>query len=298
MNRKIIKQVLKRKVKKWADSIEDNAVKTLCLENTIVTGGCIASMLIKEGINDFDIYFKNMETAYQVAKYYLKKFKETHPENDAVVVKENDRIKIYVPSEGVSKDDEAMPGDLEELLTIPEPLQNTNVKKTEKKVEETEDKNFIPVFITSNAITLSNKIQIVIRFQGNADEIHENFDYIHCTCSYDYWENDLVLPSMALESLLSKQLDYSGSLYPVCSIFRLRKFLKRGWHISGGQMLKMIFQASKLDLEDISVLEDQLIGVDTTYFKMLIGAIQKDKKNNSNLEIDSTYLGKLIDKIF
>jgi hypothetical protein len=38
---------------------EDEQVRKLALENTIVTGGSIASMLLNEKVNDFDIYFGN-----------------------------------------------------------------------------------------------------------------------------------------------------------------------------------------------------------------------------------------------
>ena len=53
-------------------------------------------------------------------------------------------------------------------------------------------------------------------------KIHENYDYIHCM---NYWtyETGLVLRGDALESILTKQLAYKGSLYPLCSIFRARK---------------------------------------------------------------------------
>lgn len=37
----------------------------------------------------------------------------------------------------------------------------------------------------------------------------------------------------------------------------------------------MCFQLNELDLKDVKVLEDQLTGVDTTYFKMMVDAIQK-----------------------
>jgi hypothetical protein len=57
-----------------------------------------------------------------------------------------------------------------------------------------------------------------------------------------------VLRAEALESILTKELRYVGSRYPLCSVIRTRKFLARGWTINAGQYVKMCFQISQLDL--------------------------------------------------
>src|SRR3546814_17023564 len=136
---------------------------------------------------------------------------------------------------------------------------------------ETSDPTYRPVFMSTNAITLSDKIQIVLRFYGEADAIHENYDFVHCT---NYWTSkdaNLTLRQPALESLLCKELRYVGSKYPVCSVIRLRKFIRRGWVINAGQILKMMMQVSELDLTNPAVLQDQLTGVDSAYFIEQIG---------------------------
>jgi hypothetical protein len=84
----------------------------------------------------------------------------------------------------------AMPGEIEEAY-----------QETEALALENEDPTFRPVFMSTNAITLSDKIQIVLRFYGEADTIHENYDFVHCT---NYWTSkagELVLRQPALESL-------------------------------------------------------------------------------------------------
>ena len=78
-------------------------------------------------------------------------------------------------------------------------------------------------FISANAITLSDKIQLVTRFYGEPSEIHKNFDFVHAMGVYDYHDNTLTTNIEQLESLLSKSLVYKGSLYPLASIFRARK---------------------------------------------------------------------------
>jgi len=151
-----------------------------------------------------------------------------------------------------------------------------------------------PIFFTENAITLSGKIQLVTRFYGQPSEIHDNYDFVHCMCYYDLAADELSTPHEALQSILSKALIYKGSLYPVASVFRIRKFIQRGWRITAGQTLKIIMQLSKLDLNNFNVLKDQLIGVDAAYMSQLLGALQASDKER----IDDVYLAKIIDEIF
>lgn len=156
-------------------------------------------------------------------------------------------------------------------------------------------KNSPSVFVlsaTSNAITLSNDIQIITRFVGTPEEIHKNFDFVH---TKNYWyKNKLVLNQDALESIITKELRYVGSLYPVSSIFRLKKFVARGWSITAGEMFKITWDISKLDLSDIEVLKDQLVGVDISYFNSVIDELRK----NNYTTLDRNYLFGVIDKIF
>lgn len=134
---------------------------------------------------------------------------------------------------------------------------------------------------------------IVVRFFGTAEQIHKNYDFLHCT---NYWESStgrLTLHPNALEALLARELVYVGSKYPICSMFRIRKFLDRGFTINAGNMLKIGMQISDLDLTDVSVLQDQLIGVDTQYFTEIIKALQERGGT-----VTHSYLTEVIDRLF
>ena len=122
-------------------------------------------------------------------------------------------------------------------------------------------------------------------------------DFVHAT---NYWTYDtgVVLNQRALESILNKELFYIGSKYPICSLVRTRKFIKRGWQINAGQYVKMSFQISKLNLEDIYVLEDQLVGVDSIYFLNFINSLKQKYMKDKNFVLTQDYLTTVIDKIF
>jgi hypothetical protein len=53
----------------------------------------------------------------------------------------------------------------------------------------------------------------------------------------------------------------------------------------------MLFQVSELDLKNIEVLEEQLIGVDVAYFSLLITVLEI-------LKATAHHLSELIDKVF
>jgi hypothetical protein len=319
MKIKTIKKVLCSKFNEWANSITDDAVRELVIKNSIITGGAIASMLMREQVNDYDIYFRNRETCLAVAKYYVALFK-AHAEKQRgvecpIYVNEDDadRIKIVIKSAGVANvegseqpyryfesrpEQEAgkyiesiiqSPGGIEDRYTESEDTALAN----DEKGEDGKPK-YRPVFMSTNAITLSNRVQIVIRFYGEPSAIHDNYDFVHCTNFWSSWDEQLVLRQAALESLMTKELRYIGSKYPVCSVIRLRKFIARQWTINAGQIIKMIMQINELDLLDIEVLRDQLTGVDSAYFAEVIQKLSdKDPE-----KVNFSYLMEIIDRIF
>lgn len=286
MNKKTINKIITRKINDWLSSIEDKTIREIAAENTIVTGGSITSLLLGEKVKDFDLYFKTKEAAKRIAEYYVRRFNQSNEDKAKVMVVE-DRVKIYVPSRGVA-------AETPEVLEAPF---EDAVEELEEVEETTKGKKYRPIFLSSNAITLSNKIQIVVRFYGEPSKIHETYDFVHCM---NYWtpQEKVVLKQEALEATLAKELVYAGSKYPICSVIRTRKFLKRGWYINAGQYLKMLFQVSEMDLTDLEVLEDQLVGVDSAYFLMLINALKKKKENDSSFVVTSSYLAEIIDRIF
>lgn len=318
MNRKAVKGTITSKFNSFLKTITDEKLRADIKQNTIFTGGCIASMLLGEEVKDFDIYFTNMQTTINVCHYFTTEFNKTHTTNEAYVqIGRADHIDTYINGElckkfggsGSRRGRECPEGRVRIFIQssgvageVPtdEPFEDVYDKKElPLETKETDERpKYRPVFLSSNAITLSDRFQLIIRFYGNAETIHENFDFVHATNYFTTADNKLHLRADALESLLSKNLMYVGSKYPLCSIIRTRKFIKRGYHINAGQYLKIMYQLSQLDLNDVDVLEEQLIGVDSAYFTQIIEIVRKKKEENPDFQIDSTYLGELIDKIF
>jgi hypothetical protein len=331
MKTNVIKLALNHKIKDWLSTITDESVKKLAEANTLVSGGAIASMLAGDKVNDYDIYFRNQETALAIAYYYVNTFNKTKGELKAKAIascnpevkvetrknirnEEEARIVIYIKSAGVASESQTTYEYFEsspeisndEFMsslssdegdeTVNEILVTDPYTTAQELSEDLKDKKakYRPIFFSENAVTLSQKVQLVTRFYGEPDKIHDNYDYAHSMCCYDYAKGNLIIHEEALRSILSRSLIYKGSLYPVASLFRIRKFINRGWRISAGQMLKIIMQLSNVDLKNPAVLKEQLIGVDQAYMHQLIAALQSQDSNR----VDTTYLAKLVDEIF
>lgn len=280
MNNKNISKHLSQVHNNFVNSIKDKKVQELVSKNSIITGGAITSLLIKEEVNDYDYYFTDLDTCLAVTEYYISQYNKRNKTNIIARIKDGS---IFLDFRTNEDNKNMCQGIFEEGLI------SNKISKKDK---------YFPIYITPNAITLTDKIQIITRFYGDAKQIHENFDFVHCT---NYWVSstkEVVFNQKALESIMNKELIYTGSKYPLCSIFRTRKFITRGWTINAGQYVKMALQLNKLNLYDVGVLQDQLIGVDTTHFRELIRRISTEQENNKEFIIDEIFISNIIDEIF
>jgi len=289
MQKKTIQKAIQSYVDTWLKTITDEQLREDTRDSLVVSGGSICSMFLKEPVNDYDIYLRDVNVAYRLAVYYaagdigtdniligtkreeyLKQFNE-HQHNITKVIYENlkpEQVKLMIATGG---------------------------QKTQHEDDGT--LKFRPTFFSPNAISLSDKIQIVLRFTGTVEEIHKTFDFVHAT-NYFTFEEGLVTNLEAVESILTKQLRYQGSRYPLTTIIRIKKFLKRNWNINAGEQLKVMFQISQLDLTNHWVLEDQLIGVDVAYFAKIIDILKLKTEKDPNFYLSYEYLCTIIDKVF
>jgi hypothetical protein len=304
--RKSIRKQLDIKLEEWIETIEDSFLQDQIRKDVIITGGSICSMAMGDKVNDYDVYFRTIQTTFMVADYYVKKFKELNgfmktavASCDPVVRKEvlhniknqeEERVVIYIKSAGVAGEEQ------KEYRYFESAPPSAAEEFAESLVaDEKEGKpKYRPVFLSQNAITLSDEMQIVIRFYGEPKQIHDNYDFVHAMCYYDYATGALNMPAEALEAMMSRTLIYKGSLYPIASIFRAKKFIERGWRITAGQLLKIMWQISEIDMKDYNILREQLTGVDQAYMYQLVSAL----KDVDPEKINSAYITTIIDKVF
>ncbi len=304
---KTIHATIKQKMDKWISTLPIE-LKTEVQKSIIVTGGCIPSMMLGEKVNDYDVYFNNLKTLEKITLYYIQQFTDLNSESVMMIHKKTSKedrctiidtlypessemsnmksqdsfeldynditqtVGIYIPSNGVAK----------ETFSAKDDKKSENEKKRKTK--------FRPVFLSENAITLSDNIQMVIRFWGEPQVIHKNYDFVHAT---NYWTYDegVVMNLPAAEAIRLKQLKYIGSKYPLSSIIRMNKFQKRKWVVSTVETTKILFNLNDFDLYDKTTLKDQLTGVDLQYFEIFF------KKISAGEDITYDYLIKVMDEV-
>ena len=194
MKAKTIRAVLAKKFDEFTASIDDESVRKIVQANTIITGGCIASMLLGEKVNDFDLYFRTKAACVAVGEYYVSKFVAATG-HSMQLESEGDRVRIVTAAghRGETAGDVATLTDYGEIEDAYEEL-----TEAAQETESDGPATYRPVFMSTNAITLSDRIQLVLRFYGEPDAIHENYDYVHCTNYWTPWDNKLVLRPAAL----------------------------------------------------------------------------------------------------
>ncbi len=300
MQVKTIEKNIKAKLEEWLSSITDESLRKSVKENLLVSGGSITSMFLNEPVNDYDVYLMDMDVCKRVAEYYTKG-------HSAIIFdgrKKESLVEEYNSNHYNADGSLAIDKNNSYAISLRN-LKPDQIKlyfegqaglKVNEKVEA--DKlHYTPLYFSPNAISLSNDLQIVLRFWGNAEQIHKTFDFIHAT-NYFTFKEGFVRNLAAVESILTKQLKYQGSYYPVTSIIRAKKFIKRGFNISAGELLKIMFQISALDLSNPDILEEQLIGVDVAYFDLIITALRNKMESEPNFKLSTEYFNSLIDRIF
>lgn len=312
MKFRTIRTATRKAVTNWIDTIESAELKAALKNGVIVSGGAITSMALDEPVNDYDIYFRDQSLAREVALYYISRFKNEGPRPELrktrivnIRGESEERLVFWIQSAGVAAETSAEYKYFETrpewetdnyIESLGDSEEGTEVDPTSLMLRIEKAEKYSPIFFTNNAITLRGGIQLVIRFYGEPDEIHDNYDYTHCKAYYDYKSDLLSIPPEVMQCLLEKTLVYSGSLYPICSLMRLRKFLARGWRISAGELLKLAENITQVDFSNVSMLQEQLMGVDVAYMHQFITALNRAKKDKQR--IDAAYIAQLLDRIY
>lgn len=303
-----VRKVIAKKMDEWLETVTDEQLRKDLRAGLLVSGGSIASMLLGEPVNDYDVYLSDMDLVKRVALYYTKPFEDIHVLDGRIKA---DEIAKYAGKDLNGDDYTETTMSKEHGLAVslrtlrPDQIKllmdgggGYAVETREETAENKEERpKYRPVYFSPNAISLSDDVQIVLRFYGDHTEVHKTFDFVHAT-NYFTFKDGLVTNVKALESLLTKTLLYQGSLYPLTSIIRAKKFIKRNFRISAGEYLKIMFQISQLDLTDIDVLEEQLIGVDVAYFATLIRILREVQEKDPDFDLTPNYMNAIIDRVF
>jgi hypothetical protein len=121
--------------------------------------------------------------------------------------------------------------------------------------------------ITENAINLSDKIQIITKYYGNPIHVVNKFDWAHIKSYYKYDEK-LFIKDDVFKMIHEKELIYTGSDFPLSSLLRMQKFIKKGWHVSTKTIVNIVldivqaFHNPNKSYKENILIEDDFVNED------------------------------------
>lgn len=140
-------------------------------------------------------------------------------------------------------------------------------------------KFFTPGFVSANARTFSRPgkgrgrfvVQLITRFTGEPEDIFEMFDFTITHGCYDFHKRVFIVGPRFFPDLSARRLVYSGkSLYPICAMYRTKKYQDRGYTLSGATIMHIALCIVQLEIKTYAELKEQLMGIDTMFLQNLL----------------------------
>ena len=144
------------------------------------------------------------------------------------------------------------------------------------------DKGESPTFTTTDTAWThidEDKVtyQLICAEFGEPSEVIKKFDF---SCCMGAWEPEkgFILDKQFLKHCSQHRLVFNANAgFPICSMWRAIKFIKRGWKLPAIESIKLALSINHLNLTNHAELKRQLLGIDTLFLKELTDALEKDK---------------------
>ena len=153
--------------------------------------------------------------------------------------------------------------------------------------------------ITDSAVSVvidKHRVQLIKCVVRPMPEVINGFDFTICQGAFNL--EQFIFGEDFFRHLAQRRLVFNmAAEFPICSLYRARKFIKRGFHFSGIEAIKLGLRIQALEIETYADLRKQLMGIDTLFLKELTDAIagQQEKKYDMGefLETLNVWLEKL-----
>jgi hypothetical protein len=151
-------------------------------------------------------------------------------------------------------------------------------------MEKIEAQGTLPSFRTTSALSYiieGERVQLIRKYFGSPEYIIGKFDFTVCMAAYvpgGFADFQFVLGDNFLYDLAQKTLRYSPGAYPISSLWRVQKFIKRDFRLPAMEAIKLALAINNLQIDSYEVLKDQLEGIDTLFLKDLTDSMI-DKKD-------------------
>jgi len=172
-------------------------------EKMVIAGGCFASLLNDEAINDIDIFLLDDQYNHGLAKGMA----ETYMSEEAVTV----------PNVPVMSSANTVVGHI-----------SLNSRKHMSKTVKIGNSNYMDNDKIEQTIFFKHsKMQYITTKYKTREELINHFDFRHCCVSYDFATDKLYITREVYDLIKNKRLLQNGIKRP--AHWRFEKFYNRGW---------------------------------------------------------------------
>lgn len=116
--------------------------------------------------------------------------------------------------------------------------------------------------------------QLICAEFGRPEEVIAKFDF---SCCMGAWvDSGFILDPLFMKHCAQRRLVFNANAgFPICSLWRAMKFVRRGWKLPGTEAIKLGLAINHLNIKDRKELKRQLMGIDTLFLKELTDALEQ-----------------------
>lgn len=117
---------------------------------------------------------------------------------------------------------------------------------------------------------------------GDPKTIFNYYDFTVCMAAYQFREDGkeegFVFGEDFFKHIGQRRLVFhTGTMFPICSMLRVMKYVKKGFFITGMELLKIGLSIHSLKMETYADLRRQLQGIDTAFLSDLTAQMKPDE---------------------
>ena len=139
---------------------------------------------------------------------------------------------------------------------------------------------------TDSALSLivdKHRLQLIKAVFGTPKEVIDSFDFTICKGAF-HLKDGFIFGDDFFQHLAQRRLVFNIKAgFPICSLYRARKFIKRGFSLSGIEAIKLGLSIQSLKIETYKDLRKQLMGIDTLFLKELTDSLKGQEEKEYDL---------------
>jgi len=136
---------------------------------------------------------------------------------------------------------------------------------------------------------------------GDPSSIFKCYDFTVCMGAYQFFadparqhEEGFVFGDDFLKHIGQRRLVFhTGTMFPICSMLRVMKYIKRGFYITGMELLKIGLSIHSLRIETYKDLRRQLQGIDTAFLADLTDQMKEGKPLGAQQYINEKFMAMI-----